>query len=59
VLHDLNLAALADRVLVLADGSVAADGPPATALTAAVVTRVFGNGLTVTEVGGRIAVLPR
>jgi iron complex transport system ATP-binding protein len=59
VLHDLNLAALADRVLVLADGSVAADGPPATALTAAVVTRVFGNGLTVTEVGGRTVVLPR
>jgi iron complex transport system ATP-binding protein len=59
VLHDLNLAALADRVLVLADGSVAADGPPATALTAAVVARVFGNGLTVTEVGGRTVVLPR
>jgi iron complex transport system ATP-binding protein len=59
VLHDLNLAALADRVLVLADGRVAADGPPATALTAAVVTRVFGNGLTVTEIGGRTVVLPR
>ena len=59
VLHDLNLAALADRVLVLHDGSLVADGPPAVALSAEVVGRVFGDGLAVMQVGGRTVVLPR
>ncbi len=59
VLHDLNLAALADRVVVLRDGSVVADGPPSIALAAEVVERVFGDGLAVTQVGGRTVVLPR
>ncbi|MEP7002910.1 MAG: ABC transporter ATP-binding protein [Chloroflexota bacterium] len=59
VLHDLNLAALADRVIVLRDGSVHADGSPALALSAEVVGRVFGDGLAVTQVGGRTVVLPR
>jgi iron complex transport system ATP-binding protein len=59
VLHDLNLAALADRVVVLDDGSVVADGPPAVALGSEVVGRVFGDGLTVTQLAGRTVVLPR
>ena len=59
VLHDLNLAALADRVIVVADGSVIADGPPVTALAADVVGRVFGDGLAVVQLGGRTVVLPR
>ena len=59
VLHDLNLAALADRVIVIADGSVIADGPPVTALAADVVGRVFGDGLAVVQLGGRTVVLPR
>ena len=59
VLHDLNLAALADRVVVLDAGAVAVDGPPAQALTPATVAQVFGDGLTVLSVGGRPAVLPR
>ena len=59
VLHDLNLAALADRVVVLCDGSVVADGPPSIALAAEVVGRVFGAGLAVMQVGGRTVVLPR
>jgi iron complex transport system ATP-binding protein len=43
VLHDLNLAAaFAPRVVVLADGVVAADGPPKEVLTPALVERVFG-----------------
>lgn len=42
VLHDLNQAAtLADRVLVLRDGSVVADGAPRTALTADLLSEVY------------------
>ena len=59
VLHDLNLAALAGRVVVMADGSVVADGPPVTALAPHVVSRVFGDGLAVMQVAGRTVVLPR
>jgi iron complex transport system ATP-binding protein len=58
VLHDLNIATLADRVVVLDAGRVVADGPPATALTAAVITRVFGPGLTIAHVSGRTVILP-
>jgi iron complex transport system ATP-binding protein len=43
VLHDLAMAMNhADRVIVLAQGQVVADGPPATALTGTLVTRVWG-----------------
>jgi len=59
VLHDLNLAALADRVVVLDAGRIVGDGAPATALTSAVVARVFGSGLAVAQVSGRTVVLPR
>jgi iron complex transport system ATP-binding protein len=59
VLHDLNLAALADRVVVLDAGRIAGDGAPATALRADLVGRVFGSGLAVAQVSGRTVVLPR
>jgi iron complex transport system ATP-binding protein len=43
VLHDVNLAAaFAPRVVVLADGMVAADGPPDEVLSPVLVERVFG-----------------
>jgi iron complex transport system ATP-binding protein len=43
VLHDLNLAAeFAPRVVVLAGGRVAADGPPQDVLTPELVLEVFG-----------------
>jgi ABC-type cobalamin/Fe3+-siderophores transport system ATPase subunit len=43
VLHDLVLAAhFFDRVLVMADGRIVADGPPATALDDARIRSVFG-----------------
>ena len=58
VLHDLNLAALADRVVVLDAGRIVADGPPAVALSADVVSRVFGAGLASVQVGGRTVILP-
>jgi iron complex transport system ATP-binding protein len=42
-LHDLSLAArVADRVLVLADGAIVADGPPAEALAPPVLARAYG-----------------
>lgn len=48
VLHDPNLAALyADRMVVLADGRVAADGPVEAVMTEAVIARVFGLPVTV------------
>ena len=43
VLHDLGLAArFADRVVVLANHKVAADGPPAVALAAGVIDAAYG-----------------
>lgn len=59
VLHDLNLAALADRVVVLDAGRIVGDGAPATALTSELVGRVFGSGLAVAQLSGRTVVLPR
>ena len=42
-LHDLTLAArIADRVVVLSNGRVVADGAPATALTPAIFEQVYG-----------------
>lgn len=43
VLHDLGLAArFADRIVVLADHKVAADGPPSVALAAGVIEAAYG-----------------
>ncbi|HUQ17665.1 MAG TPA: ABC transporter ATP-binding protein [Candidatus Saccharimonadales bacterium] len=58
VLHDLNLAALADRIIALVDGRVSADGPPGEVLAAGPVQRIFGPGLEVIQVNGRPVVLP-
>lgn len=59
VLHDLNLAsALADRVVVMAEGRVAADGAPLGVLEAATVAAVFGAGLAVGVHEGIPFVLP-
>lgn len=55
VLHDLNLAMnQADRVLVLSEGSLIADGPPDTALAEEVIARGWGvNAAWIGEPGSR------
>ena len=61
VFHDLNLAALAaGRVVVINDGLVVADGPPALALAPSVLAQTFGPVMhTVTHpVVGVAQVLP-
>ncbi|MXP64960.1 ABC transporter ATP-binding protein [Roseomonas sp. M0104] len=48
VLHDLNLAARhADRVAVLAEGALRALGPPAEALSAPLLSAIYGVGVRV------------
>lgn len=61
ILHDLNLAAAyADRLVVMADGAVIADGPPAEALDDALLARAFGVSLRVRrDETGAPFVLPR
>ena len=47
VLHDLNLALAADRLLVMAAGRLVADGPPASAEVRQTLTAVFGQAFTI------------
>ncbi len=61
-LHDLDLAArTADRIVVLGNGQVQADGPPATVLTPGLLQRVYGveAEVTVTPARVRIDILGR
>lgn len=58
VVHDLNLAALADRVVVLRDGRVVRDGPPSSVLNDALVRDVFGAGWEVVLRPGGPRVIP-
>ena len=52
-LHDLSLALrLADRIIVLAEGGVMADQPPATALTPDILKRAYGVEATLTQGAG-------
>jgi len=60
VLHDLNLAsAMAERIVIVDRGRIAADGPPAAVLTQGTIERIFGPGLQVLEERVPPAVLPR
>lgn len=60
ILHDLNLAVrFADRIIVLHDGSIAADGSPMQVMQNAVIDRVFDVELAIQIDGtGRPFVLP-
>jgi cobalamin transport system ATP-binding protein len=59
-MHDLTLAAqYADRMLLLADGRVVADGSSADVLTEAVLAEHYGASVEVVSVGGRPVVVPR
>jgi len=59
VLHDLSLAsAYADRLALLAGGSLDAVGAPADVLTVDRVERVYGLPVAVHEVAGRPVVVP-
>ncbi len=59
VLHDLALAARhADRILMVADGRLVADGPPEDVLDDARLARVFGISARRLEIGGRIVPVP-
>ncbi len=59
VLHDLTLAArFADHLVVLDEGSVAAEGEPSAVLSASLLADVFGLRATVLPVDGAPAVIP-
>ncbi|GAB4353948.1 MAG: heme ABC transporter ATP-binding protein [Oricola sp.] len=61
ILHDLNLTAMfADRVVLLKNGRVRADGKPHEVLTAEILRRAYDCGLTVgrTPPDGPVFVLP-
>jgi cobalamin transport system ATP-binding protein len=59
-MHDLTLAAqYADRMVLLDDGRVAADGAPRDVLTEALIATHYGASIDVVPVGDRIAVIPR
>jgi iron complex transport system ATP-binding protein len=60
VLHDLNLAALCDRVTLLNAGRVVADGTPRDVLTNDTLDRVYGARLERAVLpSGRVVVIPR
>jgi iron complex transport system ATP-binding protein len=58
-MHDLTLAALyADRVLLLAEGRIVAEGTPAEVLTESALAEHYGASVRVVTLDDRIAVLP-
>ena len=58
-MHDLTLAAqYVDRMVLLRDGLIVADGTPAEVLTEAGITEHYAASIRVLEVDGRVAVVP-
>ena len=59
VIHDLNLAArFADRIAILHEGIVYAEGPPADVLTERAIAEVYGVEADVSSRNGVVSVLP-
>ena len=59
VMHDLGLAArFADRILVMREGKLAAEGPPRDVLTPAQLAASFGVEATVTERDNTVVLTP-
>jgi iron complex transport system ATP-binding protein len=58
IVHDLDLAANVDRILLLAEGRCIADGPPADVLQPSLIRRAFDLDVSVHHVAGRLVVLP-
>ena len=58
VLHDLNLAARADRLLLLHSGQVLAAGTPQEVLTPEHLQAAYGVTVTVARIGGRLVIVP-
>ena len=58
IVHDANLAALADRIAVLKDGRIVRDASPSETLTQDLLAEVFGAGWRVTTHEGRPVVIP-
>jgi iron complex transport system ATP-binding protein len=59
-MHDLTLAGqFADRLVLLDEGSVVADGPPRNVLSPASLAAIYGARVRVLEEDGELYVLPR
>ena len=60
VLHDLNLAARScDRLVLLSEGRVEANGPPTDVLRAELLRETFGTEVVVVETGDGPVIVPR
>ena len=59
-MHDLTAAArFADRLALIHQGIILAEGPPESVLDAQLLSRVYGTPLTVRSLNGQIVVLPK
>ena len=59
VLHDLNLAArVCDRLIVLQQGSIVAEGTPNEILTESLLAEVYGTRVSVIQQGSSPVILP-
>lgn len=59
VLHDLSLAATADRVCLMERGRLVADGPPREVITDELISAVYDHPVQVVSHDGSLVVVPR
>jgi iron complex transport system ATP-binding protein len=59
VLHDLSLALLADRLVVMAAGRIVAEGAPDDAVVHAAFGEVFGGAIRIERIGTRWVAVPQ